>query len=737
MRVSIRIVLNTSHRLLATSVLLSAIVFSFCFTGCQTTTKAVGKGNNLIDRYALVTRHNPVVHKPDPLVPLSVGNGEFAFTADITSLQTFPMFHHKGIPLCTQSQWGWHTSPNPQNYRIEDTLKYYDSYGRKVGYPYHFKQGRAGKAASWLRENPHRLHLGQIGLQLKRTNGSAVKLEDLSNIKQSLDLWNGLLTSYFEVETKPVMVQTCCHPDLDMIAVRIESPLVNTSQLSVIFQFPYGSPDKLAADWDKPDLHKTTLINRSKNRADFHRTLDADGYYVALAWPKGCTLKQAQQHKYILYPNDGNTLEFVCAFSPEPVASKLPTVTQTQSICRTHWKDFWTQGGAIDLSKSKDPRANELERRIVLSQYLTAIQCAGSTPPQETGLTFNSWYGKFHLEMHWWHAAHFPLWGRTHMLEKSLRWYDLILPRAKEIAKEQGYTGARWPKMVGPDGRRGPSTIGPFLIWQQPHPIYYAELCYRANPDHKTLEKYKTIVFETAEFMASYAVWQEDKKRYILGPPVIPAQEIFPPEETYNPAFELAYWAFGLETAQKWRQRLGLPQNPKWNHVLKHLPDLPVKDGLYVNTQSHPNTFADPRQRRDHPSLLAALGMLPPGKMADREIMRRTVRKVFDSWDWSKTWGWDYPMVAMTAARVGEPELALNALLMDKPEYNNHYLPNGHCFQSSRSNRLPVYLPGNGGLLTAVAMMAAGWDGAPDRYAPGFPDDGSWTVQWEGLKPLP
>jgi len=34
-------------------------------------------------------------------------------------------------------------------------------------------------------------------------------------------------------------------------------------------------------------------------------------------------------------------------------------------------------------------------------------------------------------------------------------------------------------------------------------------------------------------------------------------------------------------------------------------------------------------------------------------------------------------------------------------------------------------------------MMAAGWDGAPDRNAPGFPNDGSWTVHWEDLKPAP
>ena len=47
------------------------------------------------------------------------------------------------------------------------------------------------------------------------------------------------------------------------------------------------------------------------------------------------------------------------------------------------------------------------------------------------------------------------------------------------------------------------------------------------------------------------------------------------------------------------------------------------------------------------------------------------------------------------------------------------------------------YLPGNGGLLYAVAMMAAGWDGAPTNHAPGFPSDGTWNVRWEGLKRAP
>ena len=132
-----------------------------------------------------------------------------------------------------------------------------------------------------------------------------------------------------------------------------------------------------------------------------------------------------------------------------------------------------------------------------------------------------------------------------------------------------------------------------------------------------------------------------------------------------------------------------------------------------------------------HPCQLAAYGILPESKYLDKEVMRKTLNHVMDNWDWSSTWGWDYPMVAMTAARLDEPQIAVDALL--KEVQKNRYLPNGHNYQT---NQLPIYLPGNGGLLTAVAMMCAGWDGTPERPNPGFPDDGSWVVKWEGLKPL-
>jgi len=330
--------------------------------------------------------------------------------------------------------------------------------------------------------------------------------------------------------------------------------------------------------------------------------------------------------------------------------------------------------------------------------------------------------------MHWWHAVHFALWDRLELLERSLPWYESVLPKAKATAELQGYRGVRWPKMVSPDGRDSPSQVGVFLIWQQPHPIYYAELCYRAHRDRDTLERYRRIVFETAEFMASYPVWDQTSRRYVLGPALIPAQESYGPYKarTLNPTFELAYWYWALETAQKWRQRLGLQRNPSWDKVIKNLSRPTVREGLYTAIETSPYTIT-----RDHPSMLCALGFLPQTPLIKSDVMKRTLENVFKVWDWPSTWGWDYPVMAMTAARLGEPEKAIDALFVETQK--NRYLANGHNYQSAR---LPLYLPGNGGLLTAVAMMAAGWDGC-DRPAPGFPDNGRWNILWEGLKRMP
>lgn len=115
--------------------------------------------------------------------------------------------------------------------------------------------------------------------------------------------------------------------------------------------------------------------------------------------------------------------------------------------------------------------------------------------------------GKFHLEMHWWHSVHFALWDRPAYLSNTLGWYDEIFEVAKAYAATQGYKGVRWPKMIGPDGMEAPSGVGPLLVWQQPHPIFYAELLYRENPTQETLNRFGDLINATAEFMFDYAHW--------------------------------------------------------------------------------------------------------------------------------------------------------------------------------------------------------------------------------------
>jgi hypothetical protein len=448
-------------------------------------------------------------------------------------------------------------------------------------------------------------------------------------------------------------------------------------------------------------------------------------------WPGLADVEQKTNHYFVITPAAQNDFEIVFRFSKSKTKQPLPTFTQTQTNSVSEWNRFWRSGGAIDFSGSVDKRAFELERRIILSQYLLRVQEAGSYPPQETGLTYNSWFGKPHLEMHWWHAVHYALWGRIEFVEKSLSWYEKVFSRAQSIARRQGFDGVRWQKMTDNNGDESPSSVGAFLIWQQPHLIYFLELCYREHKDVATLNRYKDLLFATADFMSSFPFYEKEKDRYILGKGLIPAQERYKPEETFNPSYELAYWQWALSTAQEWRKRLGMLPNKNWEQVLRKLSSLPVKDSVYLAAESAPDSYTNPQYRTDHPSVLAAYGMLPATIKIDKAIMRRTFDLIWKDWNWKETWGWDFPMTAMTAARLGNPEKAMEALFMKVQ--SNTYLVNGHNYQDER---LRLYLPGNGGLLTAIAMMCAGWDGS-NGETPGIPKNGNWKVRWEGLRRMP
>lgn len=684
-----------------------------------------------IDRQALVARHDPHLTAIDPMAPLSVGNGRFAFTADVTGLQSLPaLYHEQGTPLETQARWSWHADANPNGYKLSDANRDYTAWGRTVGYPMNART----PAGQWLRENPHIQPLPQIGFVIPGADGRVLTSADVGAVDQRLDMWRGRLDSRVTLLGQQVQVSSAVDPDSDTLALRISSKLLASRGIAVRIVLPYGyragDHHNPPLDYSHADGHRTQVLAQTDRQLVLEHARDASRYTMLLAGGGAMRIAHPSEHVFEIMPASGETLELSISFARDgrPQLREANRVFQASSA---GWDRFWRNGAAVDFSGSRDPRAAELERRVVLSQYLTAIQLGDAMPASESGLTTSTWYGKHHAEMVWWHTAHFALWGRPAYTARTLGWFQRTLPVARRIAAERGLQGARWMKMTGPDGRESPGG-NPLIVWNQPHPIHLAELLYRANPTRETLERYRDLVFETAQCMASMLNWDEKGQRWVLGPPLWIAQEIYDQGTSMNPTYELSYWSRGLQIAQQWRERLGMPRDAGWDQRLAHLSKLPQKDGKYVALESQPDTWDNIDSRHDHPSFLMALGQLP-GDGVDRAIMRSTLDAVLATWDWkTKIWGWDYPMIAMTAARLDAPELAVGVLLKsDGP--NNGYTRAGH----NVNTRLPVYLPGNGALLAAVAMMAGGWDGAPKRNAPGFPADGSWTVRAEGFRKLP
>ena len=171
-----------------------------------------------IDRKAVVSRHNPVTYVSSAKSPVQVGNGRFAFGADITGLQTFRSFLN-----------------NPECPEISD----------------------------WLRWNPHRINLGRIGFVLTKADGERAEEKDLSDTRQETDLWTGIVNSHFALEGVPVSVRTACHPTMDLISIHVESPLVQSGRICLFVDLPYSDGKSMltsVGDFTCPEKHKSSFV---------------------------------------------------------------------------------------------------------------------------------------------------------------------------------------------------------------------------------------------------------------------------------------------------------------------------------------------------------------------------------------------------------------------------------------------------------------------------------------------
>ena len=146
------------------------------------------------------------------------------------------------------------------------------------------------------------------------------------------------------------------------------------------------------------------------------------------------------------------------------------------------------------------------------------------------------------MEMVIWHNAHWVTWGREEHFDAIFpALYETLLPSSIERAKNMGWEGARWPKMTEVvTGVSSPGGINGLLLWQQPHPLYLAEIAYSVSPTPETLAKWDKVITATADYLASYAWYNQSSGLYDIGPPAYGVTENTEPEKSRNLAYEVA-----------------------------------------------------------------------------------------------------------------------------------------------------------------------------------------------------
>jgi len=703
-----------------------------------------------LDRRAIVDRHRIQTDQTGELLP--VGNGNICFNVDGTGLQTF-----KGDVL---SHWGWFSEPLLERYTWDDVpetgtyqkgwLTGLDKFPADRFDLYH-----------WIRESPHQMNLART--RFLRADGSELKPEEIKDVKRDLDLWTGVHTTTFTLDGTPVKVATCISDDVDLdstVGIKIDSELVQSGKLVVEITFPYPSllRDAWTGDFSEnavktpftikeptcaPSVSALCVKRELKN--EYARGVVGDfSYGVRVAATCG-VVEQIGETSGLFVKGTGEegALEIAILFDGGDYSAQLCDdsaidaeyldYAAIEENSKARWGAFWSSGGAVDLSESSDERWFELERRIVLSQFLMRANSAGDWPCSESGLmNICPWSGRFHMEMIWWHLIHWWGWDRAEFADKAITVYPTVFSAAKKLAEQLEYKGVMWQKEIAPDGRTAPWEGNLVLLWKQPHPIYFAEMDYRRAPNQETIDKWSKIVEETAIHMADYPT-RDNQGVYHLAPAMPPSEVGVTSDEIYD----LVYWRWGLDMANLWRERQGKERNALWDDIRENLAPLPIIDDHYVRSAEWGDDFKT--RNWEHPDLIGIYGMLPPIPEVDKETALRMLELVMKDWQWDRCWGWDFPMTAMAASRLGRPDLAVEILLSDS--ICNHYGISGVNLggPSARGGK-GEYLPGNAGLLFAIAGMCVGYDETTDGQpeprsgdtAPGFPE--GFSVKWENLK---
>ena len=288
------------------------------------------RNKSVIDRYAMVTMYNIYNSDMGNLKSFSVGNGEFEFTVDITGMQTFPEFYSGVI------------SPGTISERERNTLSHFP--------------------------------LAKVGLQILKKDVNEISIKDILNPFQKLDLWTGEIDSRFNIEDVPVHLKTVCHPDYDMISVKIISDLIGMKRLKVKIIFPSEDTLPGRSDFTSPDNSITNILSDTNNITLISRSRNKDKYYVLL-WRNSARLKPITKQLYYLEPaRPDSVYSFSCQFLNDTVNERMQNFGETEAASKKKWETFWKSIDESEFSQYAGSNDNEIQRKAILSLYLSGIK---------------------------------------------------------------------------------------------------------------------------------------------------------------------------------------------------------------------------------------------------------------------------------------------------------------------------------------------------------------------------
>ena len=584
-----------------------------------------------------IIKYNLKFNHIDSKNPVTIGNGDFAITLDQTGTQSLYEIY-KDIPLSTMSNKNWF-------YKDKKDIK--PSYVDGKAYMLFNLDNDPNYQTN--RQYPFKYSFMQI---LLYDNDKLIDINNIKDVEQELDLYKGIVTSSFNYREKINKTTSFIYQDHDEFNFKLQSDNLN---LALKFNYPSYTKNGYRQDILPNVLVKEdriTLLYDDKNSLSF---------------------KLKSSSKYQIVENtlifDDNNVSFSLA---------LVEIKEGKFL-----DEFWKCDNGIIIDNE------ELVKKMVLSKYLLHVNSTGIYPPQESGLTYNCWNSKFHLEMHLIHS----LWNiyNNHVddLVKSFDYYLSIMPSSLKRASLNGYKGLRFPKMTGPDGEDSPSNIGPLLIWQAPHILFMLQEIYYLYNKENIIKKYEPLISGTIDFMISFFTLKDFK--YQMLDPLLEACESIPLDRCQNPSFELEYWRYTLERQPKIDTVLYGHQRYDYLDITSKIITPKEDDGIYLKTYGVIDKYD---LYKDHPTEGFLMSFFK-SKIVDKEKMVKTIDYILKNMDLSSYWGWDFPFLGLSLLNCGEIEKSIEVTQLNT--INNQYLYNG--YNTSPRDDLKAYLPGNGAFL--------------------------------------